>query len=112
MAIMFDGKVLFEGGGHTLKAMSWEHEKVERGFAGLDGVMRVDLGRRSRVLNQRGCLTADSVAEMRAKIDTINDYINGQCYELKDEFGTVYRDVCMEGFSPLSGNGLLGSDLL
>ncbi|MBN1765250.1 MAG: hypothetical protein JW860_08340 [Sedimentisphaerales bacterium] len=106
--ITFDGKRLFEGEGHVLEIGTWQRKLVERGFAGLDGVMSIDLGRRSRTIKQRGTLSASSRAALRIRKKHIEEYIDGFIYELKDQEGESYDGVRMDrfetGLSEVSGS--------
>ena len=51
--ITFGGEAIFGQGEHRLEAGAWQRARAEYGFAGLDGLVSVDLGRRGRVLKQR-----------------------------------------------------------
>ena len=99
--ITFDDKKLFGPGEHELKPLSWRRESIERGFAGLDGVLSVDLGRRERKLKQQGRLSAVSTAALLKRTEEITNYIDGQAYKLVDQHGTVYEHVRMGGFTVL-----------
>jgi hypothetical protein len=100
-AIKLDGKQLFGVGEHTLQVGSWGREAIEKRFAGVDGVVSVDLGRRGRKIRQRGWLTAASKAALQKKCEKISAYIDGQAYELVDANGTVYGKVRMDSFGLL-----------
>lgn len=100
--IMFDSKALFGTGRHVLQPTSWQRESTDRGFAGLDGLMSVDLGKRGRKLKQCGFLAASSVAAIMALIETVSGYIDGQSYTLVDQHGVVYSNVRMDSFRLLS----------
>ena len=97
----FDGKELFGKGEQTLQVQSWRREGVDYGFAGLDGVVSVDLGRRERKLKQQGWLTAESVGALMRQMEEISGYIDGQGYELVDGGGIGYRRVRMDSFALL-----------
>ena len=101
MVIKLDGKAMFDVGAHAVRPMSWRRETVERGFAGLNGVMSIDLGGRERKLKQRGALKADSVAALLKMIDEISCYIDGQIHELADQNSTCYTNVRMDSFTLL-----------
>ena len=100
--IMLDGKNIFGHGDHTLQVGSWGRETMERRFAGVDGMVSVDLGRRGRKLKQRGWLTAASKAALQKRCEEISAYIDGQAYELVDTNGTVYAKVRMDSFGLLT----------
>ena len=93
---------LFEDGRHTLMPLSWRRETINYSFAGLDGVVSVDLGRRERKLKQRGFLSANSVRGLAKRIEDISSYIDGQGYQLTDQNGTSYANVRMDNFLLLS----------
>lgn len=95
----FDGRDLFGPGEHKLWAMSWRRERVDRGFAGLDGVLSVDLGRRERKLQQRGFLVARNIAALKEMLGEISAYIDGQDYELISWHGFRYEHVRMDVFT-------------
>ena len=100
--ITFNGKMIFGHGDHTLQAGSWGRQTKERRFAGVDGVMSIDLGRGSRRLKQRGWLTAASRAALQKTCEETSAYIDGQAYELVDANGTVYANVRMDSFQLLA----------
>jgi len=99
--IIFNDEKLFGVGEHKLKFLSWRRETIERGFAGLDGVVSVDLGRRERKLKQQGRLSAVSTAALLKRMEEITNYIDGQAYKLVDQNGMVYEQVRMDGFTVL-----------
>jgi len=97
----FDGNELFGKSEHLLSVRSWRREGLDYGFAGLDGVVSVDLGRRERKLKQRGWLTAESVGALMRQVEEISGYIDGQGYELVDRGGVCYGQVRMDSFTLL-----------
>ncbi|MBN1844785.1 MAG: hypothetical protein JW810_03815 [Sedimentisphaerales bacterium] len=100
--IRLDGKKLFDGGEPTWQLASWRRQTLERSFAGVDGVLSIDLGRRQRTLKQRGWLTAASKASLRKRCEEILAHIDGFTHELIDGDGTVYPQVRMDSFKLLS----------
>ena len=100
-SITFNDEKLFGAGEHKLKPLSWRREAIQRGFAGLDGVVSVDLGRRERKLKQQGRLSAVSTAALLKRMEEITNYIDGQAYKLIDQHGTVYEQVRMDDFTIL-----------
>ena len=99
-AVTFDGQRIFGDGQQAVRAESWRRAQAERGFAGLDGVVSIDLGRRQRVLRRRGYLSAGSVAALQQRIEAINAYVDGQVHELVDQEGRSYAKVRMDSFAP------------
>ena len=96
--IRFNNDDLFGIGRHAVEPMTWRRESVDSGFAGLNGVVSIDLGRRERKIKQRGCLRAVSVESMLQQIENISAYINGQAYTLVDQDGVSYANVRMDSF--------------
>ena len=99
--VTIDGKRIFGDGQHCVRAMSWRRESVERGFAGADGVVSVDLGLRDRKLKQQGYLAADSTKALARVIESVSSYIDGHAYQLVDQDGTTYANVRMDSFKSL-----------
>jgi len=94
----WDGRELFGPGRHVLEAGSWRRQAVERGFAGLDGVLSVDLGRRERKLKQRGWLSAPSRAALARRLEATAACVDGQAHVLTDGEGKEYPNVRMDSF--------------
>lgn len=97
--IKFDDQDFFTQGHHKLEPLSWRRERVDRGFAGLDGAVSIDLGRRERKLKQRGYLTAESVTALTRLMEKVSAYIDGLCYNLVDQKGILYPYVRMDDFT-------------
>lgn len=106
--ILFNNEMFFSIGRHVVIPQSWRRETVDRGFAGLNGVLSIDLGLRERQLKQKGRLIADSVTAMAKLIENISGYINGQAYTLIDQSGYSYANVRMDSFK-LSESVTLGN---
>ena len=94
----FDGKAIFGYGSHHLEVGSWRREHVDRGFCGLDGVLSFDLGRRERHFRQWGNLLSPNREGLQSLVSNINNYLDGQVYELTDDHETVYSNVRMDSF--------------
>ena len=100
--VTFNNERIFGNGEHTVQPLSWRREMVERGFAGLDGVVSTDLGLRERKLKQCGYISAESVAAVTNLLENISAYIDGLSYDLVDQNGVSYSDIRMDSFT-LSG---------
>lgn len=96
--VTLDGNAVFGNGDHTVKPSSWRRESVQRGFAGLNGVLSIDLGQRDRTLEQCGTLSADSLRSLRALRENIATYNDGQTHDLVDQEGCSYSNVLMDSF--------------
>ena len=99
--VTLDGNAVFGNGDHMVTQSSWHRESVQRSFAGLNGVLSIDLGRRERTLEQRGTLSADSIKSLRALRDNIATYVDGQSHDLVDQEGCSYSNVRMDSFALL-----------
>ena len=107
-SITYGGQGLFGRGVHTLEVDSWQRESVDRGFAGLDGTISLDLGRRKRAIRQRGYLVAESRAELTKLVGAIQACIDGETRELVDADGQRYGEVRMDQFKQM-GTVKMGS---
>ena len=96
--IRFDGEDLFGRGVHEMTFGSWERERLVRRFAGLDGEVRIDLGRKGRRIGQKGSLAADNLRALQKKIDVVEDYLDGKDHTLIDENGQSHEHVEMVSF--------------
>jgi len=106
--IKFDNQQFFDQGQHTMEVMSWRRDNVQRGFAGLDGMVSIDLGRRERKLRQYGYLAASGIEALIALGEEIAAYIDGQVYDLIDQNGRRYEQVRMDSFTA-SGEVMAGN---
>ena len=97
--VTIDGLRVFGEGEHVLRAGSWQRKTIDQGFAGLDGVVSVDLGMRNRKLKQHGYMSAGNVRALTELIDAICVYIDGRVHELVDQDGVSYASVRMDAFS-------------
>ena len=79
----------------------WERTHVERTIPGLDGVLSIDLGRRSRRIRQRGTLRAVGRAEMTSRIDAIEAFSDGGTHTLVTAEGRSCANVRLDTFREL-----------
>ena len=94
----FNGVDLFGAGPHSFSLNGWPRQQVRRSFAGIDGEAVVDMGRRSRVIDQAGRLEASTAGELEALIGQIETYADGQAYCLIDNHGLSCETVILEQF--------------
>jgi hypothetical protein len=106
MQAKFDGAVEFKV--LKIKASSWNREAVEKSAAGLDGVVSVDLGKRSRKITVSGSVEAQSKATLIAKTAQVEAMLDGCVHVL--EAGVVYENVRVNSFAVVkedtSGRGI------
>jgi len=94
----FDGQDLFGSGPHSIRPDGWERQLQRRGFAGVDGELVLDLGLRSRAIQQTGRLQGASAAAVAALVAAIEAYQDGQVHELTDDHGRTYSSAILEQF--------------
>lgn len=71
-----------------------------RPLPGLDGELLLDMGLRSRAIEQQGRLTADSASELEALLSAITQRDDGQLHILVDGHGRTFENVLIEQFAP------------
>ena len=101
MNVTLDGQDLFDGsaaGGLEIEASSVKRASVERAMPGLDGVLSIDLGQRSRQVTQKGVLRAASKAQMDTRISAISAYMDGNTHTLTDDNGRSFAHLQMDVF--------------
>ncbi len=94
----FDGQNLFDSGPYSIRPDAWERQLQRRGFAGLDGELVLDLGLRSRAIQQTGRLQGASASAVAALAEAIEAYQDGEPHELIDSHGRTYPSVILEEF--------------
>jgi len=110
MGTTLDEQRLFDEEGLRIEAGSLGRDSIERTAAGLDGVLSIDLGRRSRKVKQRGVLRAQSRARLDERISAISSYIDGDTHALVTSNGESIGNLRMDSFKVtedrVSGSGL------
>jgi len=107
MRANLDGIVEFDAGHITVSG--WERDTIDRTAAGVDGVVSIDLGSRSRIIVQKGILRAVSKKTLDKKIEQIRSLADGQTHTLihgDDQFDNVRIDEVTTGEKSYSGRGL------
>jgi len=98
MSITLDGQELFDNQQLEFEFGSISRDSIERTVAGLDGVVNIDLGRRGRMIKQKGALKAKSIACINQKINDISAFINGDTHTLITSDGENIADLRMDSF--------------
>jgi len=98
MSVTFDGNTLFDEQGLQIEVGSHNRACLERAICGLDGVLSIDLGERTREIRQRGALRAPSRAALQARTDFIVAFIDGGTHTLRTADGQEHRNVRMDSF--------------
>jgi len=98
MSVTLDGQVLFDEHQIEIKLDSISRDLVERAVPGLDGVLSIDLGKRSRKVKQAGVLRARSRLEMDNKINAISIFMDGNTHKLVTNSGKEFDNLRMDVF--------------
>ncbi len=107
MKVTLDEIIEFEQ--TELAVESWRRESIERTAAGIDGTLKVDLGRRTREIVQKGVIRSPSRAALLAKVDFICDMGNGASHTIEtadgDKFENIWIDIVKVGSTEYRGSG-------
>ena len=95
-----DEQNLFASGPSEVRTGSIERETQRRGFAGVDGELVLDFGKRSRRVHQRGRLHASTAAGVYDLIAQIESFMDGGTHALVDNHSVSFPDVIVERFEP------------
>ncbi|MHC4423202.1 MAG: hypothetical protein ACYSWR_00830 [Planctomycetota bacterium] len=110
MSTTLDGQILFDGQQLEIEVGSINRDSIERAVPGLDGVLSIDLGGRSRKIKQKGILRATSRSQMNERINGISAYMDGDTHILEadsgEEFDNLRMDVFKVARERVSGSGV------
>jgi hypothetical protein len=98
MNITLDGHVLFDEQDFELQTGSFSRDSLQRSVHGLDGVLSIDLGLRSRQIIQKGSLQAKSRTILDKRISAISAFIDGDIHKLLTGSGREYDNLRMDVF--------------
>jgi hypothetical protein len=101
MSLTLDGNALFEEQELRIEVGSPNRACIERAICGLDGVLSIDLGARTRRIHQTGVLHASSRTAMCARVASISAFIDGGTHTLRTADGQEYPNVRMDSFKQL-----------
>ena len=102
MRTTLDGKTLFDERDLEIRIDPWERIHVERAVPGLDGVLSIDLGRRSRRIRQQGTLRAVDATEMSSRLSAIEAFCDGDTHTLVTTDGSSHANVRFDALKELS----------
>jgi len=110
MSATLDGHNLFDEQDMKIEQDSIGRDSIERTVPGLDGILSIDMGGRSRKIKQKGMLWAGSRSQMDGRIGAILAYIDGDIHTLVIRNGEEFDNVRMDVFKIMeektSGSGL------
>jgi hypothetical protein len=92
-----DGQKLFDEQDIRIETGSYRRERIERGSPMLDGVISIDLGRRSRTIKQIGSLRAKSRTSLNERVLAISNFMDGNTHILVIEC-VIYKNLRMDSF--------------
>ncbi len=98
MRTTLDGQAVFDEQELTILADSPCRASLERSVAGLEGVLSIDLGARSRRIRQTGTLCAPGRAALNTRMDAIAVFLDGQTHTLTTTDGRTYVNLRMDNF--------------
>ena len=98
MSVTLDGQILFDEQQLEIELDSFRRDSVERATAGLDGVLSVDMGGRTRKIRQRGTLRARSRMQMNDRINVISANMDGNTHTLVSNEGEKFDNLRMDSF--------------
>ena len=98
MSTALDGQSLFDEQQLEIELGAVSRDSIERAVPGLDGVLSVDLGGRSREIKQKGVLRARSRSQMSERISAISAYIDGNTHTLVTGSGEEFENLRLDVF--------------
>jgi hypothetical protein len=111
MSVTLDNSALFDERGLQIEVGSLSRAHIDRAICGLDGMLSIDVGARTREIHQKGVLRAASRAAMQARIDSIAAFMDGAAHTLRAVGGQEYRNLRVDIFRQLderaSGQGIV-----
>ena len=107
MKVTLDGTIDCEQ--MELAVGSWRRDNIERSAAGVDGAVKVDLGQRTREIEQKVVMRAPSRRALFAKIDFVRGNQDGSSHSMETGEGERFENLCIEkvtvGHIEYSGSG-------
>jgi hypothetical protein len=110
MSVTLDGQVLFDQQQLSIEPDSLQRDSIERKVPGLDGILSIDLGSRTRIIKQKGIIRAKSKAKLSEKINAVSAYIDGKTHTLITHTGEELDNLRMDVFK-LSNERTGGSNV-
>jgi len=111
MGTTLDGQNLFDEQYLDIEVGSLSRDSIESSIAGLDGIISIDLGNRSRQIKQKGVLRAISQNQLEARITAISSILDGKVHTLVTSSGKTFDNLRLDFFKvtkkQVSGNGVV-----
>jgi hypothetical protein len=98
MKVTLDAQTLFDEQALEINADSFSRDSIERTVPGLNGVLSLDLGLRSRKIKQTGTLRAKSRSQLDERISRIAAFMDGNTHKLITNSGWEFTNLRMDSF--------------
>jgi len=98
MSVTLDGQNLFDERQLEIEPGSLRRDSIERAVVGLDGVLSIDLGGRSRKIKQTGVLRTTGRSQMNERINAISARMDGDAHTLVTDSGEEFDNLRMDVF--------------
>ncbi len=85
MSTTLDGLKLFDENQLRIEVGSYKRDTIEKSAPRLDGVISIDLGRRTRIIKQKGSIRAKSRTALNEKVSAISNFMDGNSHTLITE---------------------------
>ena len=99
MNALYNQAPLFKSGKYNILASGKSLKHVLQKTTTQDGVILSNLGRNGRSIKQTGYLLDDQVSGINKQCQTIEDFLDGQPYQLSDSHGFTYEHTVMISFN-------------
>lgn len=99
MSVSIDGQMVFDRQQLKIEVGSFTRDSIERAVPGLDGVLSIDLGQRSRKIKQTGLLRAKSRTQMNERINAISALMDGSTHTLVTGSGDKFDNLRMDSLN-------------
>jgi len=102
MRTTLDGQAIFDEQDLSVRSESPRRAALERSVPGLQGVLSIDLGARSRQIRQTGTLRAAGRAALNTRLDGVAAFLDGRTHTLTTADGRAYANLRMDSFRQTS----------
>ena len=97
MSTTLDGIKLFDENPLRIEVGSYKRDTLEKSSPMLDGVISIDLGRRSRIIKQKGSLRVRSRTALNHRTISITNFQDGNSHTLITD-SIQYQNLRMDSF--------------
>ncbi len=98
MKVTLDGHFLFDEQGLEIQPGGFNRASMEKNVPGLNGVLSIDLGQRSREITQKGVLQAKSRGSLDKRIAAVSGFMDGDTHKLVTGTGRQFDNLRIDVF--------------